>query len=92
MLNFFQKKEIESSVYNLNSETQKDSAEEHRFDVLINGQKVMDALGDNTYLESERAVSARFTINVINGKGIDIGFNAIEGEAILDGVQVKKIF
>ena len=86
------KKEMEASVYNLNNSTQKDDTAERSFDVLINGEKVLEALGGNNYLEPERAFSSRFTINVIDGKGIDISFKPIKAEAILNGLQVKKVY
>jgi beta-galactosidase len=86
------KKEMEASVYNLGNAAQKDDAAERSFDVLINGQKVLEAIGNNNYLEPERAFSSRFTINVTNGKGIDISFKTIKGEAILNGLQVKRVF
>jgi beta-galactosidase len=86
------KKEMEASVYNLGGQAQKENATERSFDVLINGQKVLDAIGNNNYLEPERAFSSRFTIIVSDGKGIDISFKSIKGEAILNGLQVKKVF
>ncbi|HEY4196497.1 MAG TPA: hypothetical protein VGM63_13230, partial [Mucilaginibacter sp.] len=60
--------------------------------VWINGKKVLEKLGDDNYLEPLSAFSTRITINVTDGKGIDIGFKPIKGEAILNGLQVKKIF
>jgi beta-galactosidase len=86
------KKEMEASVYDLGGQPQKENVTERSFDVLINGQKILDAIGDNNYLEPERAFSSRFTIIVLGGKGIDISFKSIKGEAILNGLQVKKVF
>jgi len=62
------------------------------FDVFINSQKVLSGLGDGNYLEPERAFSVRYTIDVINGKGIDVSFKPIKRESILNGIQVKRIF
>jgi len=83
----------QSSVFNLNTATQKDEALTGRsFDVFINDQKVADALGDSNYLLPLRAFSARYTIDVTGGTGIDINLKAIKGETILNGIEVKKIF
>lgn len=86
------KEEREALPYNLNNTAQKEETSARSFDVFINGQKVADALGDDNYLEPTRAFSTRVTIDVTGGKGIDISFKALKGEAILNGLQVKKIF
>ena len=62
------------------------------FDVFINGQKVLEGLGDDNYLAPERAFSVRYTISVINGTGIDVSFKPIKGESILNGIQVKRVY
>ena len=85
-------KEREQSVFNLNAGTEKEQGANRSFDVLINGQKVADGLGDNNYLQPERAFSIRYTIDVTEGKGIDVSFKALKGESILNGIQVKKVF
>ncbi|HTD97708.1 MAG TPA: glycoside hydrolase family 2 TIM barrel-domain containing protein [Mucilaginibacter sp.] len=86
------KKEREELPYNLTNSTQKDDVAERNFDILINGKKVIESLGSDNYLEPLRAFSTKVMINVTDGKGIDINFKPIKGEAILNGLQVKKIF
>ena len=39
-----------------------------------------------------RAVAKKVPVTVSNGKGIRIVFNAIEGEAVLNALQVVKKF
>lgn len=85
-------KEREALVYNLNSATQKEETANRSFDVFINGQKVFEGLGSSNYLEPERAFSVRYTIDVTGGKGIDVNFKPLNGEAILNGIQVKRSF
>jgi beta-galactosidase len=82
----------QASVYDLNNTAQKEENAGRSFDVFINGVKVAEGLGDANYLEPESAFSIRYTIDVANGKGIDVGFKAIKGESILNGIQVKRIF
>lgn len=86
------RQEQKALPYNLNNPTQKDTVAERKFDVLINGQKVLQSLGDDNYLEPVRAFSTRVTITVSGGKGIDVSFIPIKGEAILNGIQVKRLF
>jgi beta-galactosidase len=85
-------KEREASVYNLGGTEQKEQSANRSFDIAINGQKVMESLGDDNYLQPERAYSVKYTITVTGGTGIDVGFSPVKGEAILNGIQVKKIF
>src|ERR1019366_8096262 len=85
-------KERHALVYNLNNTPQKDEAAARSFDVFINDQKVLESLGNANYLEPERAFSVRYTIDVIDGKGIDVSFKPIKGESILNGIQVKRVF
>ncbi len=81
------------SVFNLNTAGQKEEGLSGRsFDILINGKKVAEGLGDDNYLQPLRAYSVRYTIDVTGGTGIDINLEAIKGETLLNGVQVKKIF
>jgi len=85
-------KERESLANDLNNTTQKETAADRSFNVFINGEKVAERLGNDNYLEPERAFSIRYTIDVIGGAGIDIKFEALKGESILNGLQVKRVF
>ena len=85
-------KERQASVYDLNSSVQKEENAGRSFDVFINGAKVAEGLGDDNYLEPERAFSIRYTIDVTDGRGMDVSFKAIKGESILNGIQVKRVF
>jgi len=85
-------KERQASVYDLSNPGQKEESAGRSFDVFVNGEKVAEDLGDDNYLEPERAFSIRYTIDVTNGEGIDVNFKAIKGESILNGIQVKRVF
>ncbi len=82
----------EALAYNLGSNNQKDESTNRSFDILINNQKVTEGLGDDNYLQPERAYSTRYTISVVGGQGITVNFTPIKGESILNGIQVKRIF
>jgi beta-galactosidase len=85
-------KERQASVYDLSNRGQKEESTGRIFDVFINGENVAEDLGDDNYLEPERAFSIRYTIDVTNGEGIDVNFKAVKGESILNGIQVKRVF
>jgi beta-galactosidase len=85
-------KERQALAYDLNNNIQKDEAASRDFDIFINDQKVAEGLGNDNYLEPERAFSVRYTIEVFNGKGIDVSFKPVKGETILNGIQVKKVY
>jgi beta-galactosidase len=85
-------KERTALAYDLNGSNTKEQAADRSFDVLINGETVTEALGDDNYLEPERAFSTRYVVNVTGGNGITISFKIIRGESILNGVQVKRTF
>jgi beta-galactosidase len=84
------------NIYNLDTshiiQAASKTIESRSFDVFINQQKVMDGLSNNNYLVPETAVSAKFEIEVMDGKGIVVDFKPIEGEAILNGIQVRKVY
>jgi len=84
--------ERQSLANNLGNAGQKEEAPNRSFDIFINGDQVAEGLGDDNYLEPERAYSVRYTVAVTGGTGIDIHFKALKGESILNGLQVKKIF
>jgi len=84
----------DANIYNLDNgkSVPYEKPEERLFDVTINGQKVIEGLGNNNYLVPETAYSTKIMVDVKNKQGIVIGFNAIKGETILNGLQVRKLF
>lgn len=63
-----------------------------RFDVLLNGQLVLPALGTATYLAPLQAVSFTFPVTAATGQGIVVDFQARHGEAVLNGIQVRRLY
>lgn len=62
------------------------------FDVLLNGQIIINGLSNNNYLEPQIAYTLTSVINVKDGKGITVDFNPLKGQPILNAVQIKKVF
>lgn len=65
---------------------------DREFDVLINGDKVLSNFNLNKQFGANRAVSSRYTIDVQNGKGINISFKAIKDEPVINGIKIRKVF
>lgn len=85
----------EELVYNLSANStapKKEEADVRTFDVDINGLLVLENLSNSNYLEPDRAYSSKVLVNVVQGKGITIGFKARVGQTILNGLQVRKLF
>jgi beta-galactosidase len=62
-----------------------------RFDVLLNGQTVLLGLGIDNYLPPLQATSFKFSVSVRRGQGIVVDFKATAGEAVLNGIQIKRV-
>lgn len=87
------KEQQEKLVYNLdNNAAQKNSFTGRSFDVVINGLTVLENLSNENYLVPIQAYSTKTTVTVKKGKGITIDFKANRGEAILNGLQLRKIY
>ncbi|WP_187261629.1 glycoside hydrolase family 2 TIM barrel-domain containing protein [Pontibacter beigongshangensis] len=79
-------------AYNLDSaHEESEGFEERVFDVRVNKQPVLTGLSNTGYLYPERAVSSKINISVKQDEGIIIDFKALKGEAMLNGVQVRRI-
>jgi len=86
-------KKREVLVYNLdNSEAVAEKRVERIFDVIVNDVKMVDSLGSQNYLIPETAYNTRLFVDVKEGKGIIIRFVPSKGQAILNGIQLRKIF
>lgn len=80
-------------AYNLGGEvSQKEEKASRDFDVNINGNPFLQDFGNNNYLVPEQAIQKKTTITVLNGEGLHINFMAKSGQAILNAIEVKKIF
>ncbi|MES3019869.1 MAG: glycoside hydrolase family 2 TIM barrel-domain containing protein [Bacteroidota bacterium] len=83
----------EALVYNLdNKEAVVQKKIDRSFDVLVNDVKMIDHLGSNNYLVPETAYNTRLFVDVKDGKGIVLEFMPLTGEAILNGIQLRKIY
>ncbi|HEY0273419.1 MAG TPA: glycoside hydrolase family 2 TIM barrel-domain containing protein [Chitinophaga sp.] len=86
-------REREQLVYNLGGGGEETSGKLHSrvFNVLVNGTPVLEGIGNNNELQPERAFATKVIVSVNGGKGIILSFKAVQGETILNGLEVEKI-
>jgi beta-galactosidase len=82
----------EALAYNLDNNHKKEVEEQRIFDVSINGISFLPKLNLAADFGYTTAVKKTTRITVQNGKGISIDFNAIQGKAVLNAVQLRKIY
>ena len=79
-------------VYNLGGGTVTEEFKERSFSILLNGQEIITNLSNTEYLEPLHAVAIKHKVIVNNNSGITLNFVPIKGEAILNAIQLKKIY
>ena len=62
------------------------------FSVVVNGRPMLPGLGAVTALLPLQAVSLEVPVAAQGGQGIRLTFEASQGEACLNGVQVRRLF
>lgn len=85
-------KEHQSLVFNLGNDVIRENSGARVFDVDINGTKVLDKFNIAQECGAEHAVIKKFTINVTDGKGLDIRFSPRSGKTVLNAVRIYRCF
>lgn len=86
-------KEKEKLAYNLDDSKDEGPKEEKRvFDVLVNGETVLEGLNIAEMHGAEKAVSFKIKQRVENDQGISISFVPKEGKPILNALELRKIY
>ena len=78
-------------AYNLGDSSKTNERTKRVFDVYVNDSLVLKNFNIAEQYGVATAVAKSFAIEVKNENGIDIRFDAIEGEPVLNAVQLKKI-
>lgn len=88
------KEQQEQLVYNLESAAKETNSDfkGRVFNVLVNGQVFIENLSMENYLVPIHAYATKLTVSVINGEGISVNFDTKQGESILNGIQIRKIY
>jgi len=82
----------EALAYNLDNNHKKEAEEKRVFSVSINGASFMNQVNLAADFGYTTAVQKKTRITVQNGKGIVIDFNSIEGKAVLNAIQLRKVY
>jgi beta-galactosidase len=87
---------VEQLAYNLQKAPAPDPANPapagRSFDVRLNGQLVLPALGSGNYLTPLQAQRFTFPVTVQGGQGVVVDFQAQRGETVLNGIQLKRLY
>ena len=87
----FSEKQQETLAYNLGKgPAAKELFESRSFDVQLNGITVLSALGNESYLLPEQACVFKMQAITTRNTGIRLKFIPRQGEAILNGIQVRR--
>ena len=80
----------ESKRQNPDEKTEADANGKRIFNVLINGQVVIDHLDLARQFGVDTSVERTFRIEVSNGSGIIIGFEPVSGQPVISGIGIRR--
>jgi beta-galactosidase len=81
----------EALAYNLGNTSSYENAENYVFDVVVNGNTMLQDFDIPNQIGTERAVIKNTSVSVKDGKGISIKFNAAKGGATyLNAIRIVK--
>lgn len=87
------KEQQQKLIYNLQTEQQSVLEFTGReFDVSINGTVFLQDLSYKNYIEPVKAYSTKTFVTVKNGENLAVMFTPKQGEAFLNGIQIRKIY
>lgn len=89
---FESSKEHQTLAYNLGNDVIRENSGERIFDIDINGIKVLDKFCIARECGAERAVIKKFTVNVVDGKGLLVGFTPQSGQPVLNAIRIYRCF
>lgn len=82
----------EALAYNLGNTSSYENADNYVFDVVVNGNTVLQNFDIPNQIGTERAVIKSTQINVFGGKGMTIKFNPNNsGKAYLNAIRIVKL-
>lgn len=82
----------EALVYNLDNTHKKEVEENRIFSVLINGATFLNNINLAKDFGYTTAIIKKNRVTVQNGKGITIDFTPVEGKAVLNALQLRKVY
>lgn len=85
-------KDAKKLLYNLGSDNTKDEAIDRIFNVYINGELAIEDLNLRKDVGEMRPFDVKFRIVTENNEGIKITFKAKKGDAVINAIQVRKMY
>lgn len=82
---------IKYPPYNLSDTGRDENSVKRIFNVEVNGMPLLQNFNMAKEFGVSRAITERTLVTVANNSGITISFKAIEGEAVLNALQLKKL-
>jgi beta-galactosidase len=83
--------QVKELPYNLSDSDRIEPNGQRIFDVFVNGKLVLPGLNITAQYGPATAVTKTVKLDVRDNKGIEIDFKAIEGEPVLNALQIKRI-
>lgn len=78
-------------AFNLGQRMVPEEYKERSFDVLVNEKEVIVGLSNSEALKTDLPVVTKYFVTVQNKEGITVRFAPRKGEAVLNGIQLKKM-
>jgi beta-galactosidase len=81
-------------LYNLGAEAGEEQETSHRriFDILVNGEVVIPSLEPVNHFGELRAAHKKIILKASDNSGVEIRFRAIQGNPILNAIEMKKLY
>lgn len=83
--------QVRELPYNLSDPERIEPNGKRIFNVYVNGKLLLDNFDITAQYGSATAVQKKTVVTVNNGTGIEIEFRSIEGEPVLNAIQVRKV-
>lgn len=83
--------EHEKLVYNLGNDKVAESVSDRIFNILINDNYIEKEFNLKAQFGAEKAISKKYEVVVINGEGISVDFETVEGAPILNAFRIRKV-
>lgn len=80
----------EALAYNLGNDASYKNTSERVFNIKVNGEYQLKEFNIAEQIAAERAIIKKLSVNVIDGKGISIDFEAVKGKPVLNAIRVIK--
>lgn len=80
----------EALAYNLGADERQAAYRGRRFDVSVNGERVLADFSIASEVGFSRALVRKIDVTVVGGQGIRVDFRPIEGEAVLNAVRIYR--